>query len=206
MYQAIPGDWRWEMAYRVPDLYRWTIHTYGEDEVYTYDGDASRAFVGGRPVAIERATAASVRTHARWMAVTALDVLVERGDVRWSELRRDELPPGAARGLRARYVDGAEDYLLLFDEALRLVAAEGPLAIPPLGSGRLRASYSDFRPVRGYELPFAGRYTFHGEPLFDERVLDYVPNDPGLGAESFRRAPATGRPRSTLPRRSSRDP
>jgi hypothetical protein len=190
VYQAMPGSWRWQTAYRVPDLYRWTIRTYGEDQHYVYDGKALSCYVGTALVETSPSATSSFRTHARWTALTSLDVLGDRDRVTWSELDAGSLPPGAAHGLTARFRDDGSTYLLWFDADDRLIGGEGDISLPPFGGGRLRASFADFRTVSGFILPSTGHYLLNGRPLFDERVLRAVPNDPRLTAESFERAPA----------------
>lgn len=183
------GEWSWEMAYRRPELFRWTIHTYGEEQSYVYDGRSAALFLGSAMLPVEPAALASFRSQARWIAVTALDVLAS-DRLAWEELAPAELPPGIARGLRARFLDDGATYLLYLDGRDLLVAADGPILLPPIGAGQLHADFEDFRAVDGYRLPFLVRYALDGRALVDESVRRWVPNDPELTEASF----ATGKP------------
>jgi hypothetical protein len=189
VYQQVPGEWRWEMAYHLPDLFRWTLSTYGEEPSYVYDGEAVRAFLGSGEIPVDPSTAASFRTLARWAAVTSLDILGDPSRVSCEEIAADESSAGGATGVRARFLDDTATYDLWFDEHGLLVSAEGPVSLPPAGTARLAATYSDFRDVAGYRLPHRGQYSFAGRPLLDERVTSYRANDPAVDAASFRRAP-----------------
>jgi hypothetical protein len=189
VHQGFPGEWSWEISYRTPDLLRWTIHTYGEDQSYVYDGRRVVLHLGTATLPVDPAAAAGFRTQARWFAVTSLDVLTDASLTTWEEIPVADLPPGVRRGLRASFRDGSGPYLLFFDDRDLLVAAEGDVALPPIGSGRLRADWQDFRDVGGFVLPFAGRYTLDGRPLMDERVRQWIPNDPTLTPASFAAPP-----------------
>jgi hypothetical protein len=134
--------------------------------------------------------------------MAALDVLTDGTRATWAELSPAEArqPPEAVRGLRTRYLDdqagyaGYEDdgaaYELWFDRRGRLIVADGPIVFSGFASGRLRATFADFRTVAGYVFPFAGRYEFNGTALFDERVTRIVANDPALAPASFTAPPA----------------
>jgi hypothetical protein len=187
VYYGIPGRWRWEMAFRLPEHYRFTLVTDADPQHYVFDGEVARSFIGGTLLAEDRGRAPALRSHARWMAVTSLDVLGDAQRVTWEETERP--PAGAARGLRVRFLDQAEPYALGFDRGGRLIFAEGPISIPGVGEGRLHARFADFRSVQGFVVPFATRYSLNDEPFFDERVVRFVPNDPTLAAASFERAP-----------------
>jgi hypothetical protein len=185
VHEGFPGSWSWETGYRVPEFLRWTVHTYGEDQSFVYDGEDVILYLGSASLPVEPAAAAAFRSQARWFAVGALDVLADPARVGWEELPSSELAPGAAHGLRARFRDDGSSYVLLFDDRDLLIALEGEVAIPPVGAGRLRAEYDDFREVDGYTLAYTGRYLLDGRPLADEVVRRCVPNDPALTAASF---------------------
>lgn len=187
--EGFPGEWTWQIAYRYPDLLRWTIETYGDEQSYVYDGRAVVLYLGSAALPVDAPGAASFRTQARWFAVTALDVLQDSGRIEWHELPAAGLPAGIAHAVEARFLDDGALYRLFFDARDLLVAAEGDVALPPIGSGRLRAEYGEFRGVDGYTLAFAGRYTLSGRPLVDEQVRRYVANDPALTAASFETGP-----------------
>ena len=75
------------------------------------------------------------------------------------------------RALRASFAGEAAHALRLgFDADLRLLFADGTVAVPGLGSGPIEARYGDYRRVGGRWLPFEIRYRFRGAPLLDERV------------------------------------
>jgi hypothetical protein len=112
-------------------------------------------------------------------------VLADRQRIACTDIERSELPAGASAGIRARYLDDGSTYLLFFDEHDRLIGADGHISIAPFGEGEVHAEFADFRSTGGYVLPFAGRYLLDGAPLFDERTLSIVPNDPALSPKSF---------------------
>ncbi|UCE85629.1 MAG: hypothetical protein JSU66_15055 [Deltaproteobacteria bacterium] len=190
VYYGFPGLWRWEMAFLAPEHYRFTLITDADPQHYVFDGAVGRSFVGTRLVTVDRSEAPALRSHARWMAITSLDVLADSSRVTLAEFEPPGAVAGAARALRARFRDEPDVYELYFDRAGRLIGAEGPISIPGLGAGRLRARFTDFRAVDGFVVPFATRYSLDGEPFFDERVVRFVPNDPALDAAGFERPPA----------------
>ena len=178
---GMPGTWSWEVAYRVPDSFRWSLHTHGDDQTLSFDGERSQQQLGSvslPPVAAD----AGVRSQARWFALTSLDVLLDP-QVRWSELGKSELPPGASSGLVARFGDGPA-YTLYFDARDLLVRARGPIAMFPIGAGELEASFSDYRDVEGYLLPFRGQYRLDDRELMREDVRAWKPDDPSLEGPS----------------------
>lgn len=193
VHQGFPGTWSWRVDYRTPDLLRWALETYGEEQTFAWDGAQVRYFLGSASLPPDSATEDDFRTVVRWTAVTMLGVLEQDDRVEVEEMSSAELPAGAAAGLRVRYRDDGATYELYFDRDALLVAARGPVVIPTIGAGELEARFSDFRTVDGFVLPYVGSYTLAGRPLFDERVLRYVPDDPALDAASFRRPPPLAR-------------
>jgi len=192
-HPKIPGTWRWRIDYRTPDLLRWTLETWGEEQSFAYDGSRLRLFLGSAPLPSDPAVAEGFKTEVRWIAATALDVLADEARVAVQELPRAALPPGAASGLRVTWRDDGATYLLYFDARDRLTGASGPIAVPLIGAGELRASFEDFRAVDGFLLPHRGRYTLDGEPLFDETILRWRPDDPSLTPDAFTRPPRPAR-------------
>ncbi|MFM8411790.1 MAG: hypothetical protein ACKOCT_16110 [Alphaproteobacteria bacterium] len=189
VHQGFPGTWTWEIALRRPDLVRWTIHTFGEEQSYAYDGRRVLLYLGSASMPVDAAAERAFLSQVRWLAVTGLDVLLDGGRVAWEEVARAEVPAGIARGLRVRWIEDGSTYLLWFDDRDLLVAAEGEVALPPIGSGRMRADFSDFGSFGGRLLPRSGRYTLGGSPLVDERVLSWTPEDPKLTDASFSAGP-----------------
>lgn len=185
MYRGVPGQWSWELAYRYPLALRWTLHTWAEDQAYVYEGEGhARLTLGGAEIPAPAAVERSLRSQARWVAVTNLDLLRDPKRAQWWEIPGDSLPPGVGSGLVARLSGGRSTYRLLFDAAGRLVAAEGEVDLHPIGSGLLRATFEEFRPVAGYVLPFRAHYELEGEPLLEEDVVSYRigPSPPPEGA------------------------
>ncbi len=180
---GIPGQWSWALAYRAPDSFRWSLHTFGEEQILLFDGETARHQLGG---ALLPATSAddAVRSQAQWFAVTSLDVL-RTEEVHWEEVPAGDLPPGVARGLRARFAGSQTSFELFFDRSTLLVGARGPVALAPIGAGLLDATFSDFRSVDGYRLPHRGEYRLDGVPLMRERVLDWKVNPPDLSPDIF---------------------
>lgn len=185
VHQGFPGTWTWRIALLEPDLVRWTIHTWGEEQSYVFDGSRVLLFLGSASLPVEPAAAGGFRSQARWLAVTGLDLLRDGRRVEVAEIPRDEVPAGATAGLRVRFRDDGATYRLWFDGRDLLVAAEGEVALPPVGAGPLRADFSGFAPVGGYLLPTAGRYVLAGRPLMEEKVLRWATNPPGLDAAAL---------------------
>lgn len=182
VFFGIPGTWSWEVAYRAPESFRWSLETYGEEQHLVFDGTNMRHLLGGAalpPVAADEA----VRSQAGWFAVTSLDVL-EDPRARWRELPPSALPEGVARGLVAELAGAPEPFRLYFDDRTLLVGASGRVAMAPIGAGALEATFSQFREVDGFLLPFAGAYELNGTPLMRESVREWRPNDPALEAPS----------------------
>jgi hypothetical protein len=188
VYAKVPGTWHWRIDYRTPDLLRWTLETWGEEQTYAFDGETVRLFLGSTPVASDPGIASGVRSQVRWIALTMLDVLTDDRRVSVDELSGG-LPPGARAGLRVTWRDDGSSYRLYFDERDLLVAASGPIALPLVGAGELTATFADFRKVGGFVLPHRGHYALDGDALLDERVLRWVPNDATLTVDAFTRPP-----------------
>ena len=189
VHAGFPGRWRWRFDYAAPDRLRWTIETYGEQQSVAFDGTEVRFFLGSARIAAAPPALGDFQSVVRWTSVTTLDALAENEQTTIRELARDELPAGAAAAIEVTFrADGAR-YLLIFDEADMLIAAEGPIVLPTIASGRMRAAYSRFETTDGYVLPRACSYTLDGQPFFDETVLRWTPNDPRLTPASFRGPP-----------------
>lgn len=184
VYRGFPGDWSWRFDYGVPDRLRWTIETYGEEQSVSFDGRQVRYFLGSAALPEVPAALGDFGSIVRWTAVTTLDALADDPRARVRELPASQRPAGAAAALEISYDDGAR-YVLSFDDRDRLVAAEGPIAVPTVAAGRMHATYTGFAPTGGYELPATCTYTVDGEPFFRETVLRWVPNDSRLTPESF---------------------
>jgi hypothetical protein len=184
VFAGFPGTWSWRFDYRVPDLLRWTLETYGDRQSVAYDGRAVHFYLGSARIAEAPPALGDFRSQVRWVAVTTLDALASQDGATVRELPPGDLPPGARSGLDVTYDDGAR-YALYFDASDLLIAAEGPIVLPTIAAGRMRASYSEFGVADGFRLPYRGRYTLDAQPFFDEKVLRYVPNDPRLTAASF---------------------
>src|SRR5258708_770275 len=48
---GFPGSWTWRFDYRVPDLLRWTLETYGDEQSVAYDGKDVHFFLGSARLA-----------------------------------------------------------------------------------------------------------------------------------------------------------
>lgn len=180
---GIPGEWSWEVAYRVPESFRWTLYTFGEEQRLLYDGTHTTHQLGSATLPPSTADE-GVRSQAHWFAVTSLDVLEGPG-VTWAEMPASGLPPGVARGLSARFDGHPGAFDLFFDERGLLRRARGPVSMQPVGAGWLEATFSDYREVDGYRLPFSGEYRLDDQPLMRETVRHWTPNDPSIDATYF---------------------
>ncbi len=175
---GMPGRWSWEVAYRAPESFRWSLETLGDDQSLLFDGVSSRHRLGSALLPPTPADEA-VRSQARWFAVTALDVL-EGPAVSWRELPPAELPEGVASGLSAEFSGSSTRFELFFDERDLLARARGRVALAPVGAGMLDATFSSYLRVGGYQLPHSGTYRLDGQPLMRETVRRWLPNDPSL--------------------------
>ena len=171
---GMPGTWAWEVDFEVPSSFRWSLETFGEDQTLLFDGETVRYRLGAILLPARPGDAAT-RSQARWFGVTTLDVLTEAG-VRWRELDPSEIPGPYRRGLRATFDDLEEPFDLLFDEDLLLGRASGMLAVPPIGRGRVDATFSDYRRVGGLLLPFEADYHLEGRPYMVEKTHSWRPN------------------------------
>ena len=171
---GMPGRWSWEVDFEVPSSFRWSLETFGEDQTLLFDGETVRYRLGASLLP-PRSGDAATRSQARWFGVTTLDVLAESG-VRWRELSPSEIPEPYRRGLRATFDDLDESFDLFFDEDLLLGRASGVLAVPPVGRGRVDATFSDFRKVEGLLLPFEADYRLEGRPFMLEKTRSWKPN------------------------------
>lgn len=179
---GMPGSWSWEVAYRVPESFRWTLDTHGDEQTLLFDGVSSRQRLGS--VALPPLPAdGAVRSQAHWFAFTSLDVLLDPR-VRWRELPESALPEGASSGLSARFGETGPAYELFFDDRDLLVRARGPVAMVPIGAGQLDATFADYRDVDGWVLPFSGSYRLDGHALMRETVRGWQPDDPSLEGPS----------------------
>jgi len=183
VFAGFPGMWRWRTAFAVPNRYAWTIETRGEANHYLFDGQTMRAFVGSLQVGEDPSADAALRTHARFVAVAALDVLLLPG-VRVGLAA--EVPDGTAAALDVVFTDDGARYRLGFDAMARLIWLEGRIALPPLADGPGIARFEDFRSIERLLLPFRTRYELGGTLFADERALAVCPNVPGLTDASFR--------------------
>jgi hypothetical protein len=188
--RGFPGAWSWRLDYRVPDQLRWTIETYGEDQSIAFDGTQVRYYLGSAALPQVPSALADFMSIVRWTSVTTLDALASDPAVSVRELPRAALPAGAAAALEVIYRDDGDRYVLSFDGGDRLVGAEGPIVVPTIASGRMRATYADFSSTGGYDLPRSCTYTIDGTPFFRETVVRWVPNDLRLSAASFTGPPA----------------
>ncbi|HYV57261.1 MAG TPA: hypothetical protein VE911_06945 [Candidatus Nitrosopolaris sp.] len=196
-----PGLWRLRVAYLEPDHYAWTVFTAGEPDFYLFDGTTQRAFVGTRAISVEPASTAPLRSPARFTAAANLDALLLPG-VQVTPLPPGALPPEAANGLTAVFADDGSRYVLVFDTRQLLVHAEGPLSLPPLGSGTVSVRFADYRRTRRWWLPYRAEYAFAGRLLATETTLSLCPDDPELTPDAFRSPsalPACTEPRSASP-------
>jgi hypothetical protein len=178
VHYGFPGVWRWEIAYRPPESFRFSLRTSGAPQHHVFDGAELRSYLGGALAARGSQDAPAFRSVARWLAVTSLDVLADPARAEWEEAPGAAPASGVARGLSVRFRDDGARYRLGFDAGDRLVRAEGPIEIPGVGAGRVEARFRDFRAIEGRQAPFAASYRLNGEPFFDERVIRFVP---GLG-------------------------
>jgi hypothetical protein len=184
VHAGVPGRWRYTRAFLAPDRYGWRILTTGEPQTHLFDGTVVRSFVGGAEVSRDAGPGAPLRSHARWTAVVSLDALRLPG-VAVAPLPAEALPDGTAAGLTVSFPDGAV-YRLGFDRRPLLQWAEGPLDLSPLGSGRVRARFGDYRRAGPLLLPFAAEYRLDDLPIADETIEAACVAPVDLTPESFR--------------------
>ena len=170
VHEGFQGVWHWQLGFALPERLHVVLKTAAEDQTLISDGERVRSFVGGALISEDPASGSDVAALARFVALVNLDVLADTERVEWQEL--------APRSLSARFRAHPDESLRLsFDTEMRLALAEGPAAIPGLGTGFLRARFDDYRRVAGRWLPFEVRYEFRGAPLLDERVSEWRPED-----------------------------
>jgi hypothetical protein len=167
--RGYPGPWRWRRIFAAPERYAWTIVTTGEPLHHLFDGTVVRAFVGGALAAVDASPTAPLRSQARFVAVTLLDVLRLPG-MQVAALPPQALPAGVAAGLTVAFPAGGERYTVLLDDRLLPIRVEGPIDLSPMGRGRLVARQDDFRPVAGVLLPHHVVWELDGRELADERA------------------------------------
>src|SRR5262245_38450548 len=73
--KGFPGAWQWQTVWGPPERYAWSIVTNDLPHQYLFDGTVVRAFIGEGLVSQGADAAAGLRTHARFVAVSHLDVL-----------------------------------------------------------------------------------------------------------------------------------
>ncbi len=177
---GFPGAWQWRTVAASPERYAWSITTRDQPHHYLFDGTTARAFVGTGLVA-EDATAAAIRTHARFVAVANLDVLRLPG----VQIGPAASPEPVGTMLEAVFADRGDRYRIWLDAHDLVSRVEGPIDLSPLASGRLRADYDEVRPVQGRLLAHHIRYEIDGHPLADERVRRACVFEPGIPASAF---------------------
>jgi len=197
--RGYPGTWRWQRVFATPDRYAWTIVTTGQPLQNLFDGTVVRAFVGGALTAIDRSEAAPLRSQARFVAVTLLDVLRLPG-MQVTAMAPSDLPAGATAGFAVAFPGGGERYTVLLDDRLLPFRVEGPIDLSPLGRGRLVAHQNDFRRVGSLLLPHRVVWELDGEELADERALflcvrlEPLPVDTFTDPRDLPDCPATAEP------------
>jgi hypothetical protein len=167
--RGYPGTWRWRRVFATPDRYAWTIVTTGEPLHHLFDGTVVRAFIGGALTAVDASPTAPLRSQARFVAVSLLDVLHLPG-IQVMPMALSDLPAGATGGLTVAFPAGGERYTVLLDDRLLPIRVEGPIDFSPMGRGRLVARQDDFRPVAGVLLPHHVVWELDGQELADERA------------------------------------
>lgn len=167
--RAYVGTWRWRRVLAAPERYAWIITTTNEPIGNLFDGEVVRSFVGGALATTDASPTAPLRSQARFVAVSQLDVLRLPG-VQVTPIARDALPAGVADGLVAIFPASGERYTVLFDERLLPVRVEGPVDLSPIGRGTLVARQDDFRAVDRWLVPHHVVWTLDGSDLADERA------------------------------------
>ncbi len=172
VHAGIPGDWQWQLEFEPPERLHFALQTAGEDQHWIIDGGSSSAVLAGSVVTHEPLATSDVLSIVRFLAVVQLGALLDPERFATRALAPDEASGGDPRVLAVRTLQQPEmHYRLHFDDELRLVLVEGPLAIPAIGGGAVRVRFSDFRIVDDRLLPFAADYEHAGEPLLEERVV-----------------------------------
>lgn len=183
VYLGVPGVWQMTRAFLVPNLMVWTIVTAADPIQQVFDGTAVRLYVGSAEVSVDASPGAPLRSEAQWTAALNLDAL-RAPDVTVTVLARAQLPAEAREGVLATFPDGAR-YRLGFDEALRLVWAQGPVDLSPFGAGELTARFTEHRRVGDRRVPFAVTYWLDERRLAREHVLVACIDLPGVTPAAF---------------------
>jgi hypothetical protein len=184
VHVGFPGVWRWRTAFLVPQYYAATVYTTFGPNHYVFDGATTTAWIGGRRVSAVAAPHDSVRSQARFFAVTLLDVLRLPG-VAVAETPANALPPGIAAELTVVFADDGGRYRLGLDARDLVVRADGPVVLDPVGRGRVTAAFTAFARVGRWSLPHRTAWSLDGRPLADERTLRVCPEPPTLDAAAF---------------------
>jgi len=181
VHYGFPGTWRWRIAYRKPRRFALTLITDHGDQEYVSDGDTVRGYADGALLVSEPLESSALASLVRWTAVTTLTGL-DDGRLRVAEREPvDETAGGeSGKSLALRWASAEASFVLTIGPDGSVRTAAGPIEIPPIGSGRLRAEFSDYRRVRGYLLPFRIAYFLNDQPLLDETVLEFIPDPQGF--------------------------
>jgi hypothetical protein len=172
VHVGIPGSWEWRLELAPPARMHFALRTAGEDQHWVSDGENASVILGNTVVSQGPLASSEALSIVRFLAVIQLDALL---DPAWFVTREVGAEGAGGDDRRVLAVRGVQEpvahYRLHFDDRLRLVLAEGPLAIPAIGSGSVRIHFSDFRRVEGYLLSFAARYEQEGALLLEESVV-----------------------------------
>lgn len=172
LYVGMPGRWRWRLTLDGGDAMGFALIADGEEQRWTTDGEILTTWLGDAVLLREPLAGSDAESIARFAAVMYLDALGDPRRFGWRPVAAGgDGAPGTA--IEAWPVaDPAVRYRLGFDRAGRLVAMDGPLALPAIGGGEVSVAFSDFRDVDGFALPFAARYRIGDSPFLDERVVE----------------------------------
>jgi hypothetical protein len=164
--KAFPGTWHWRTVTGLPERYAWSIETRDVPYHYLFDGAVVRAFVGHGLVSEDASAAASLRTHARFVAVANLDVLRLPG-VRVTAAGTVDR---AGTTLTAVFDDRGDRYEIGIGDDGLVRRVTGPIDLSPVGRGQLVAVYDDFAGIGGRRLARHIHYELDGAVVADERV------------------------------------
>ncbi len=163
---GFPGDWHWRTVTAPPERYAWTIETNDRPDHYLFDGTTVRAWVGDTLVSEDASPASSLRTHGRFAAVAALDLLAT-GVAR---LTIASVVPDAVT-LHVVFPDRDDEYDVTLDSQDLVTRVAGPIDLSPLAGGRLVAVYGDYRTVDRRRIAHHVTYTLDDASLADEHVV-----------------------------------